>query len=85
MTKLAPIMSALFPNVKKAVVSSYKESSNVYEWTKSAQEALQNNLTCQINDRTRRDIIQAIITDHVYNDLGNMKDLQKWAEYGGLR
>lgn len=85
MTKLAPIMSALFPSVRKAVVSAYKDNPNTYEWTNCAEKELLNTLMCEINDKTRRDIIQAVITDYVYNELGNLADLQKWSETGGLR
>lgn len=85
MTKLAPIMSALFPNVRKAVISAYKDNSNADEWTNSAENALLSSITSEIDNKTRRDIIQAVITDYIYNDLGNKADLQKWAENGGLR
>lgn len=85
MTKLAPIMSALFPKVKTAVVSAYNDNPDVSEWTKRAEEALLNNLMIEISDKTRRDIIQAVITDYVYVELGNKADIQKWAENGGLR
>lgn len=85
MTKLAPIMSALFPKVKAAVVSAYNDNSDVSEWTNRAEEVLLNNLVCEINDRTRRDIIQAIITDYVYIELGNKTDIENWAKNGELR
>lgn len=85
MTKLAPIMSELFPRVRFAVVSAYNNNSDVSEWTNCAEEALLSNLTCEINDRTRRDIIQAIITDYVYIELGNKAGIEKWAMNGGLR
>lgn len=85
MTKLAPIMSALFPNVKKAVVSAYNDNPEASEWTNKAEKALLDNITCQINDITRRDIIQAVITQYVYMELGNRKDIDKWKEEGDLR
>lgn len=85
MTKLAPIMSALFPKVKSAVVNAYKSNSDASEWTYYAEEALLNDLSERINDRTRRDIIQAIITDYLYLELDKQNDLQKWAENGGLK
>ena len=85
MTRLAPIMSALFPKVKNAVVYAYNDNPDASEWTNRAEEALLNNLLNEISDRTRRDIIQAVITDYVYNELGNQADMQKWAENGGLR
>lgn len=85
MTRLAPIMSALFPKVKSAVVSAYNDNPDASEWTNRAEEALMKNLMIEISDKTRRDIIQAVITDYVYVELGNKADIQKWAENGGLR
>ena len=85
MTRLAPIMSALFPSVKKAMVEVYKESSEPTEWTSRVETELLTYLACSIADRTRRDIIQAIVTDYVYNELGKASDLEKWSKNGGLR
>lgn len=85
MTKLAPIMADLFPAVKAAVKSAYHDNSDASEWTKSAESALLNQLMHTIQDRTRRDIIQAVITDYIYLELGNKSDLKKWSENGGLR
>lgn len=85
MTKLAPIMSTLFPKVKSSVISAYNDNHDASEWTARAEEALLNNLLNEISDRTRRDIIQAVITDYIYIELGNQADMNKWAENGGLR
>ena len=85
MTKLAPIMSAMFPKVKAAVVSAYKDNPDTAEWTDRAEKVLLNDIVCSIDDMTRRDIIQAVITDYVYLELGKRSDLQRWAENGGLR
>lgn len=85
MTKLAPIMSALFPSVKRAVISAYSEANSPKEWTILAQNELNNLNANQIQSQVRRDIIQGIITDHIYLEKNNLADLQKWAETGGLR
>ena len=84
-TKLAPIMSALFPRVKSAVVSAYKDNSDVSEWTNCALKALANSVIGEIDSKTRRRIIQSIITDYVYLERNKVDDLQKWSENGGLR
>lgn len=84
-TKLAPIMSALFPTVRDAVKSSYKEFADEKDWTASAESALRACVNVQLADNVRRDIIQAVITDYVYVELGKKADIQKWAESGGLR
>ena len=82
MTKLAPIMSALFPTVKQVVVDIYHESNDPKEWTILAQNELING---EIQNQVRRDILQAIITDYIYLDMNNLNDLKKWSEIGGLR
>lgn len=73
MTRLAPIMSALFPNVRKAIEKAYSESREPIEWTIAGENIL--NLTMQ--DQVCRDIIQAIVTDYVYNKLGKIEDVER--------
>lgn len=85
MTKLAPIMSELFPNVRTAVEQAYSESRVPEEWTRSAENALLDGTAHDISAQVRRDIIQAVITDYIFNKLGNSVDLQKWTLEGGLR
>lgn len=84
MTKLAPIMAELFPGVKAAVVSAYNDNHDVSEWTRSAENALTEIIGCEIDDQVRRDIIQAVITEYVYNELGKYEDMRNWSENGGL-
>ena len=84
-TKIAPVIGALFPEVKKAVKMAYSESPNETEWTITADSALRaciNN--AKITDDVRRDIIQALMTDFFYVELGKVNELQRWAERGGL-
>ncbi|WP_295093543.1 ATP-binding protein [Ruminococcus sp.] len=85
-TKLAPVIGSLFPDVKSAVKKTISDSSDETEWTVSADSALRayiNNTT--VADNIRRDIIQAIMTDYLYVELGQVNELQRWAERGGLR
>lgn len=84
MTKLAPIMSALFPTIKDAVAVAYAGNLEPMDWTRSAESALYDCVQSEISIQTRRDIIQAIITDYVYIERGNKNDLQRWAKDGGL-
>lgn len=80
-TKLAPVMGALFPNVRQAVKDSVDRSSDEREWTVSADSAL----TACISNKIRNDIIQAIITDYLYLELGKENELKNWQQRGGLR
>lgn len=85
MTKLAPMMSVLFPTVKQAVVKVYSESSDPKEWTEFAEHELENLVSREIQNQVRRDILQGIITDHIYLEKNNINDLQRWSECGRLK
>jgi len=85
MTKLAPIMSALFPEAKSAVREAYGETHKASDWTKGADEALQATVGSQLDGQARRDAIQAVITDYVLNELGRIDELERWSHEGSLR
>lgn len=85
MTRIAPMMSALFPDVRKAVIDAYARTSDPRKWTASAEAALLAWTNEQISEMTRRDIIQGLITDYVLNELNRMDDLRRWSIEGGLR
>lgn len=85
MTRLAPIMSAFFPKLKQEMMEVYKETSDPAEWTRCINNTLLSYMEQNISDQIRRDIIQAIVTDYVYNELGKVSDLENWSKNGGLR
>ena len=85
MTKLAPIMGALFPEVKRAVARACSESSDEPKWTEAAEEELAKLPGRTLTDQARRDVIQAIVTDHLINEAHDEKALEDWASRGGLR
>lgn len=85
MTKLAPVMSSLFPDMRRAIEKAYTEDNNPVKWTEIAENELRRISEGKIADQVRRDIIQAIITDYIYNQLGRIDDLEKWQIEGGLK
>ena len=85
MTKLAPVMSSLFPDMRRAIEKAYTEDNNPVKWTDIAENELRRISDGRIADQVRRDIIQAIITDYIYNQLGRIDDLEKWQIEGGLK
>lgn len=85
MTKLAPIMNALFPEVTNSFAKIYKETDDKIEWTRCAERALQDIINKDIEDQVRRDIIQASITYYLYNVMSNELVLKQWINDGGLR
>jgi hypothetical protein len=85
MTKLAPIMAELFPVVRRAAEVVYNESRDSSEWTYSVENALLDSVERTINDQVRRDIVQCILTDYIFLQLGKRDDLEKWSIEGGLK
>ena len=79
------VMSALFPDVRRAVVSSHRESAfDMSAWTRAASECLAQEAQTTLAEQVRRDIIQAIVTDYLYNELHDEKTLREWSIKGGL-
>lgn len=82
MTKLAPIMSVLFPNVRKSIESAYSESRKPMDWTVAGENELKKSLNTELQDQVRRDIIQAIVIDYVFNKLGKSDEVEHWTKEG---
>lgn len=85
MTKLAPIINALFPSVTEAVKKACSDSCDASEWTQSAQKALELLGITQMDDMVRRDIIQCVMTYYFYIEMRDVDKLQEWEEGGKLR
>ena len=85
MTKLAPVMNALFPSVTDAVRKSALESSDASEWNQSAEDALCTLGVSRIDDLVRRDIIQCAMTYYFLIELNDESKLQEWTARGGLK
>lgn len=78
MTKLAPIMAALFPEALDAARNSYVEVSDPTEWTRAVQQVLRNETDCDIDRRVENDIIQSVITYCLLIEANNEKALREW-------
>ena len=86
MTKLAPIFDSLFPSITEAVKSSYVDSHEPEEWTKSAENAIEELCPgAMVEDATRRDMIQCAMTYYLLNVVDKVDDLQRWSEIGFIR
>lgn len=82
MKTLAPIMSALFPEVTNSIKAAFSNEADVTEWTREANEML---MKYSIDDQVRRDIIQGSITYYLFNLTNNRASLEDWIQRGGLR
>ena len=84
-TKLAPVVSELFPAVRSAFVTSFARTSDTDQWTADVDEAIRAQIQLDIDEELRRSIRQCIITDYLNNDLGKVELLERWSNGGGLR
>lgn len=89
MTKLAPIMGALFPTVKEAVKEAFAKSKDAPQiWTKEAWNALLELEIDSMDMQVRNDVIQSVITYYFLIENSNQNALREWSMWyqkGGLR
>lgn len=85
MTKLAPIVCALFPELLTAMKEIYAETHSVSEWTAYIENHLREIVQQEINNQTRCDIIQGVVTHYLLNEINDVPSHKKWKEKGGLK
>ncbi|MCR4942797.1 MAG: ATP-binding protein [Campylobacter sp.] len=81
-TKIAPAISALFPQLKEVAIKIVSKSTFVDEWDRALNEIIECEISQTLDMQTKLDIKQCIITDYVYNELGDLEKLQEWAKGG---
>lgn len=84
MTKLAPMMSALFPSVRDAAQESVARSKEAEQWTRAAEAALRARIDAELDDTVRRVIIQGVMTDLLHLQMHDDKAFSDWYKNGGL-
>lgn len=84
-TKLAPIVTELFPCLKEAFVASFERTSDTEKWTIDVDNAIRTQLDSKMEEETLRSIRQCIITNYLYNELGKTELLEEWARKGGVK
>jgi hypothetical protein len=85
MSKLAPMISDLYPEVLSEVRETYVETNEPSEWTYAAQDVLFKLYPDHLDDIPRRYIIQSVITQHLVNELKQLDEFARWREGNGLR
>lgn len=83
-TKLAPIMSELYPSAYEIVKKAYYMGDEML-WTRMTDDALQEVLRNEAIDvHFRKTVVQSLITQYLYNELNKSDRLERWSEIGGL-
>lgn len=84
MTRLAPIMSVLFPEAYAAAVEAMASGNEMPEWTERVRRALYE-LTGRVRrDQLERDIVQSIFVECLLIEQGDIQKLERWTTEGGL-
>ena len=84
-TRLAPVVSELFPSVKRAFVSSYNRTGDTVQWTSDVDNAIRQAVQSKIEEELLRGIRQCVITEYLCNELNKVEQLEKWSREGGLK
>jgi len=85
MTKLAPIVSFLFPSLLDAMSEIHSETHAPAEWTECIESCLNDTIVEELDIQTRRDIIQGVVTHYLLNVVNDSISLKNWSERGGLK
>lgn len=88
MTKLAPIMAALFPKAYEATKNTYvMNQDNPALWTNDIINGLQTHYyidKLNMEEQVRRDVVQALITQYVFNEIHQETKLEEWTKNHGF-
>ena len=88
MTKLAPIMAALFPKAYEATKNTYvMNQDNPALWTNDIINGLQTHYyinKLNMDEQVRRDVVQALITQYVFNEIHQGAKLEEWTKNHGF-
>lgn len=88
MTKLAPIMAALFPKAYETTKNTYvMNQDNPALWTNDIINGLQTHYhvdKLNMDEQVRRDVVQALITQYVFNEIHQEAKLEEWTKNHGF-
>ena len=88
MTKLAPIMAALFPKAYEATKNTYvMNQDNPALWANDIINGLQTHYyidKLNMDEQVRRDVVQALITQYVFNEIHQGAKLEEWTKNHGF-
>lgn len=84
MTKLAPIIGALFPEVRDAALRAVERGGEAADWTAAARNELRDQFAQDVPSQVERDVIQAIFVQIFYVENNDIAALERWTKEGRL-
>lgn len=84
MTKLAPIIGALFPEVRDAALRAVERGGEAADWTAAARNELRDQFAQDVPSQVERDVIQAIFVQILYVENNDIAALERWTKEGRL-
>ena len=84
MTKLAPIIGELFPEVRDAALRAVERGGEAADWTAAARNELRDQFAQDVPSQVERDVIQAIFVQIFYVENNDIAALERWTKEGRL-
>lgn len=84
MTKLAPIIGELFPEVRDAALRAVERGGEAADWTAAARNELRDQFAQDVPSQVERDVIQAIFVQILYVENNDIAALERWTKEGRL-
>ena len=83
MSKFAPIIASMFPELIDTIKECYKNSDDKIEWTNVLYNKLQSIINRQIDEKVIDDIIAATVRQYVRLTLNNVEEYDNWYKMNG--
>lgn len=84
MTKLAPIVAALYSAERKVLVAAKERTNDPAEWTIAVRESLHQRDGLVTSDYLLYVITQGIVVDYLIGELGDQESYNEWSARGAL-
>ncbi len=81
MVALSDVISELYPSVKEVLKKAYASNKEYTQWYKLLQDELLRLTNDTITFQISRDIIQSIVTQHIFVEQSNKETFEKWHVY----
>lgn len=84
MTKLAPIVAALFPKAREAMVAAREKTNVPREWSRAVRQSVNEFCSESMSPQLIRIITQGVVYDYLCNELRDRESFDDWYRNGAV-
>ena len=84
MTQIAPIIAQLYPETMKAIRNVGMKSQDYKALTNAVIRELHKEVDGPLTNQLQINIVQALMTQHYFNELNDSSELENWQNRGGI-